>query len=632
MKHFNKWIALALLVVGLVLINFIGSLFRGQADFTANKLFTLSDGSRSILEKIQEPITLRFYFNRSAEGAPAFIKNYAALVEDFLRQYESAARGNIHLEVINPRPDTEEEEAAIRAGISRQPLPTGESLFFGLAAIQADREQVLPMFNRQREEFLEYDISQLIHQVQQTELPKLGVITGLDVFGNPAAAMFGQPPQGNQEDWVFVQELRNRFEVEQVQGDELPDDLDLLAVIHPQELSEQLQFEIDQFLLSGKPVFAAVDPSSFEQRSSANQQQMMMGMTPPASSDLPQLFSSWGIEYDSSMVVGDLQLATPVNTGAGQPVRYPVWLTLHEFNRETPPTAQLNQMLLPEPGSFTLAEDSDLELIPLLSATEESGEVMGQTLRFADPNSIARQIEPSGEAPVIAGIIRGSFPSAFPDGRPQADEEEEDSESESGEAAESNEETAPSLKASSGTSTLVLIADTDFLSDRFSVQIMNFLGMRAMQPLNDNLSFINNAVEFLAGSEDLISLRGKGTSIRPFEVVRDMEVAAQKKYEEQLTELEERLREVQDNLRELQAQQGEQGRLVASPEVREEIEKFRLQEAEMRGERREIRKRLREDIENLKLKLVLANLLIVPALVGVFGVNFFILRTRRQKR
>src|SRR5690625_1116399 len=187
MKKFNKTIALLLLLLALILVNFIGGLTRIQSDWTENSLYTLSDGSRNIFKEIEEPITLQFYFSRSASSAPVFLKNYATLVEDLLHQYERASRGKIRLEVINPRPDSEEEESAIRIGISSQPLPSGEPLFFGLAAIQADREEILPVFSRQREEFLEFDISKLIHKVQLTDLPKLGIISSLDVFGEPAS-------------------------------------------------------------------------------------------------------------------------------------------------------------------------------------------------------------------------------------------------------------------------------------------------------------------------------------------------------------------------------------------------------------------------------------------------------------
>lgn len=621
MEKFNKWIALGLLLAALVLVNIIGAILRGQADLTDNGLYTLSPGSRSLLAKIEEPVTLRFYFSRSVEGAPIVFKNYAARVEDLLRQYENAGRGKIRLEVINPRPDTPEEEGAIRAGIAGQPLPSGETLFFGLVAIQADQERAIPMFNRQREEFLEFDISQIIHQVQQLALPKLGIISSLPVFGDPMAAMFGGQ-QPAQVDWVFVEELRNHFEVEQVR-EEISPGLDLLAVIHPQDLSDELLFEIDQFLLSGKPVLMAVDPSSYVQKGQAGQRQMMTGMPPQSSSDVAALFRSWGIEYDASMVVGDLEYAASVNTGRGPPVRYPVWLSLERFNRETPPTAELNQMLFPEPGSFFLREGNELGLTPLVTSSARSGRVMSMTLGFTNPEEVGRQLESSGEAQVIAGIIRGSFKTAFPEGRPETEEDEESE----GPAPES-----PALKESKSPGTLVLVADTDFLADQFSVQAMNFLGMRALAPLNDNLAFVSNVAEFLAGSEDLIGLRSKGTSLRPFERVREMEMAAQEKYEERLAALEGRLQEVQEKPRELQGQQREQGQLVASPEVREAIEGFRLQEAEMRAERREIRKRLREDIEGLKLKLVLANLLIVPTLVGIFGINFFLLRSKRQKR
>lgn len=627
MKQWNKWIAFGLLLLVLVLVNIIGHLTRGQADLTDHELFTLSPGSRSLLAGIDEPVTLRFYFSRSVEGAPIQFKNYGARVEDLLRQYENAGRGKLRLEVIDPRPDTPEEEAAIRAGIAGQPLPTGETLFFGLLAIQADQERTIPIFSIQRESFLEFDISQILHRVQQVTLPRLGIVSSLPVLADPFQAMMGGPSRG-EGDWAFVENLRNQFEIEPVEGDELPENLDVLAVIHPQNLSNSLLFEIDQFLLSGKPVFAAVDPSSFIQKSQMNQQQMMMGQAPSTSSDLSRLFSSWGLEYDASMVVGDPELAAEVNTGSGRAIRYPVWLAVDRFNKESPPTAQLNQMLFPEPGSFRLSEDSALELTPLITTTAKGGQIFGATLTYTAPEQVGRQLQTGGGEQVLAGLVRGSFSTAFPEGRP-AEPAENDGENQAEEPEAAEPESF--LSASQGNSTLFLIADTDFLADQFSVRTMNFLGTLARSPLNDNLAFASNISEFLAGSEDLIGLRGKGTARRPFERVQEIELAAQENYEEQLAALEQRLQEVQAKLQELLGQQQEQGRLVASPEMQEAIESFRLQEAEMRGERREIRKRLREDIERLKLNLILANLLIVPTLVGIFGINFFLLRNRRQK-
>ena len=457
MKTTSKGIAILLLLAGLIMVTIITSFIPGQVDMTAENIYTLSDGSKALLKKIEEPVTLDYYFRRSAEEVPIRFKNFATRVEALLRQYESAGGGNIVVNIIDPKPDTEEEEEAIRSGISSQPLPSGENFFFGLKAIQAEQEKIIPIFDLQRESFLEYDISRTIHRVQQLDLPKLGVVSSLPVISGYQPGMMppGQPPP---EDWVFIQELRESFSIKQVaaDGNNLPDDLDVLAIIHPAGLSDPLLYEIDQFALSGKPVFIAVDPSSNIQKRSMSQQQMMMGGMPSTSSDLPRLFDKWGIDYDPTYFVADLQYAESVVAGpGGSRVRYPAWLNIDKLSGEAPPTAELNRMFLVEPGSFNLREDSGLTLTPLLESSDQSGLLTASLLNFTPPDALARQVDPNGETHVLAGILHGKLTTAFPDGRPAVeagDEEEAEDESKGGEF----------LSESIGESTLVLIADSDF--------------------------------------------------------------------------------------------------------------------------------------------------------------------------
>ncbi len=622
MKKMNKWIAFGLLLVGLVLLNLIASLIPGQIDLTENNLYTISPGSRSLLSKLSEPVTLKFYFSRSMEGAPVMIKNYATRIEELLRQYRSVSKGKLTLEIIDPKPDTKEEESAIRSEISGQPSPTGETLFFGLVAIQADQEKSIPMFNIQREQFLEFDISQLIYQVQQLKLPKLGIISSLDMIGDNRPKMHQMMSQQQSQDWVFIQELRKNFEVVQIGEEEISEEIDVLAVIHPQGISEQLSYAIDQFLLAGKPVFMAVDPSSYVQKGRANPQQMMMGGMNP-SSDMPQLFAKWGIEYSSTQVIGDLTYAASINTRrGGGAVRYPAWLAMNVFSAESPATAQLNRMMIPEAGSFKLKENPDLKLTSWITSSGQNSQLMTSMLMFPNPEQVIRDIHPDNQILTIAGMIQGKFPTAFPNGKPKPKEADK----------KSSPETEPSFKESKDTSTLILIADTDFLADQFSVQVVNYFGMKAVMPLNDNLAFVSNSIELLAGSQDLISLRSKGSSVRSFKRVEKMEMDAQKNYQEELVGLEGRLQKVQQDLRDLQSQQKDQGQLIASSEARHAIDKFRLEEAETRSKLREIKKKSREDTEALDRTLALFNLLTVPALVSAVGIQFFIKRGKRRKR
>jgi ABC-type uncharacterized transport system involved in gliding motility auxiliary subunit len=289
------------------------------------------------------------------------------------------------------------------------------------------------------------------------------------------------------------------------------------------------------------------------------------------------------------------------------------------------PTAQLQSLLFVEPGSFSIAADTGLEVTPLVQSSERSGTVSAMSLQFAQPDDVARQIAPSGRK-TLAALVRGTFKSAFPDG-PPADATPPPVDGEAPAPAPAAP-AAPGLKESSASSTLILVADTDWLFDDYSVRRLNFLGVQAAEPLNDNLAFGSNALEFLAGSPDLISLRGKGTSLRPFDVVRDIEVRAQERYQQQLTGLEARLSEVQNRLSELQRSSGEGNRLVASPEVAQAIEDFQQQEVAMRRERREIRRALREDIDALENRLLIANLFATPLLVGAFGLWFHRRRSR----
>ena len=631
MKLSGKALAIILLFIGLVLVNYLAANLPARLDTTAERIYTLSSGTQALLGKIDEPITLDFYFTKSATGLPIAYKNYATRVEEMLRQYARASRGKITLNVIDPRPDTPEEERATAARIQPQLIPTtGEQIQFGLVATQADQQKTLSALNPQREQFLEYDLSQLIYSVQQIDKKKLGLLTSLPLQGtSPQEAqmmmMMRQQPQPGQ---FVTTEWEKTFQIIRIESNaaELPAGLDALAVIHPQNLAPKLQFAVDQFILGGRPVFLAVDPASqYFKRQSNPQQSMMGGPTPNLSSDLAPLLSAYSIGYDPQKIVGDLENATQVQTQGGQLARYPVWLNLRRgnFNATSAPTGQLNSALFIEPGFLTAQTGATTTFTPLVESSAQSGDVAAMALQFSQPDAIARQITPTGKK-TLAALVTGKFKTAFPAGAPQ------DPDKKDAAPAATPAPTTPALNESKTTSTLFVIADTDWLFDDYSIRKMNFFGQTAAEPFNDNLAFAANTLEFLSGSSDLISLRGKGNSVRPFEVVRTMEIEANKKYQEKLTALESRLQQVQTKLSELQGKKGEANKLVASPEITKAIGDFQKQQATLQSERREIRRALREDIDALENRLLLINLLASPLLIGAFGLWFA--RARKTSR
>src|SRR5580658_3866566 len=277
MKFGQKFLAVALLFIGLLLLNFLAASIPGRIDATANRIYTLSPGTRSLLSKIEEPVTLDFYFSQRAGGLPIELKDYAERVREMLRQYARAARGKVALNLLDPEPDTPEEEKATAAGIQPQQMQAGgEPFYFGLVATQADQQKSIPTLTPDREQFLEYDVSELIYKVQELDKKKLGLITSLPLQGEPVNPMTGE--QGAEGQYVVTQ-WQDTFDIVPVESsaNDLPGTLDALAVIHPENLSAKLQFAIDQFLLSGKPVFIAVDPSSQYFRRQGGQMAMFNG-------------------------------------------------------------------------------------------------------------------------------------------------------------------------------------------------------------------------------------------------------------------------------------------------------------------------------------------------------------------
>jgi ABC-type uncharacterized transport system involved in gliding motility auxiliary subunit len=624
MKSGSKIVAIALLLVGLILVNYLASSFPVRLDATSEKIYTLSPGTKALLSKISEPTTLDLYYSTNASGQFVEYKNYAERVREMLRQYVRASHGMVRLNVVDPEPDTPEEEKATAAGIEPQTIPGGSQFYFGLVATQAEQQKAIPALTPQREQFLEYDVSELIYGVGQTEKKKLGLITSLPLQGSQGMPMMGQ--QGTEGQYV-VSEWEETYQIVPVEASatELPKDLDVLAVVHPENLSTKLQFSIDQFLLAGKPVFLAVDPSSLYFKRQGGQAAMFGGPQPNVSSDLPVLLGGWGVAYDPNMVVGDLENAEEVQLRDESRLRYPVWmnLTQEDFNPKALPTAQLETALFIEPGSVKLKPGTDLTFTPLIETSDKAGEIPVAALQFAQPDEVARQIKASGKR-TIAALVTGRFKSAFPDGAPK-DPEPADKKDAKAEAPAAG---PGALKESRTTSILIVVADTDWLFDDYSVQKFDFMGQAAAKPFNDNLAFAANSLDFLSGSRDLISIRGKGNSVRPFTVVAKMQAEAAEKYKEKLTALEARLNEVQGKLAELQGKTAEGGKLLATPEATRAIEDFQKQAAAMRAERRGIRLALREGIDALENRLLVINLLATPLLVIVFGLWFY--RRRRS--
>ena len=618
-KKFNGALGLVLLVAVIGAVELILSSLPFRADLTADKLYTLSNGSKAVLGKLEEDVTLKFYFSSSSADMPMGLKTYAGQVQDLLKEYERAGNGHLILEAYDPKPDSDAEEWAQRYGIEPQNAnPFGQPVYFGLVAVCGDREETLARFSPRTESTLEYDVTRCITRVAWPERPVVGVMTSLQgVLGeeqNPMMMM--QQRQRPSQGWAAFAELKKDYDVRAVatDADKIDDDIKTLVVLHAKDLSEKTLFAIDQFVIKGGRLIACVDPFSVMDLMSSRQQQnpMMMQMGGNGPSTLGKLFEAWGVTFDTGKVVADGAAATRLGGNNGQAELNPAFLSLGAGNMDKKSllVAQLTQVMFPFAGSLSFGKTEGLEFEPLIvSSKDDSCMADAMGLQFGGPI----RVNPDNVQRTLAARLSGTFKTAFPKGP---------------DYTEGSTNEVPKVVAS-GKGTVLLFADSDFLADQFCVQTINTIFGVMAQPMNDNLSLFSNVIEQFAGREELIGVRTRGPSNRPFAKVDALEAKALAKWQRKQSELEAALQETQQRLSALQKQKSGNDRLLLSKEQQDEIIQFRKMQADTRRQLKNVRKELTADIDSLGLTLKVVNIMLVPVLVIAFGI-FHGLRRRRH--
>lgn len=620
---------LVLLLVVFVAVNVIANLALSgiRLDLTRDKLYSLSEGTRSVLGRIQEPITLRLYVSdKLGKEIPAY-GTYAARVRELLREYASAARGKIHLQFIDPEPFSDAEDRAVAFGLQGVPVnQAGELVYFGLAGSNsADKEEVIPFLQPDRERFLEYDLTKLIYNLITTKKPALGLLSTLPLAGEFRGPR--QPP----EPWLVYNQLQQFFDVRTIERDTaaIPADIGVLMIVHPKELPDRTLYAIDQFVLRGGRVLAFVDPHAEGEMGRPG----MAAQTGLTGSNLPKLFDAWGIEMVEGKIAGDRAAARRVNAGTETRVRavdYLAWLALRpqNFDQGDILTADTNLIQMASAGILKRKADAGTTVTPLIQTSPQAMEIDVDAVKLApDPVSLLANFK-SGETPLmLAARISGKVKTAFPDGPPPA----EAAESSDGERKPAAAPPAPHLTESKEPVNLVVIADTDLLEDRFWAQVQDFFGQRLAIPFASNGDFVVNAVDNLLGDNALIGLRSRGQSARPFTLVQDIQRDAETRFRAKERELTEKLQETQKKLNELQSQSSEGGRNILSRTQQETIDQFRADLLETRRELRAVQQNLRQDIRNLEALVKFVNIALMPLLIALVALFIGLARQRTRR-
>jgi ABC-type uncharacterized transport system involved in gliding motility auxiliary subunit len=599
-------VGLAALLLLLVAVNFLVSRVPARVDLTEGSLYTLSPGTRNILRGLQAPVKVKLYISQG-ESVPVQLRGFAQRVEDTVREFKQAAGSNLLVERYNPKPDSEEEDAAQLDGIEPQQLFTGEQFYLGIAVTQLDRKQSIPAVSPQRERLLEYDLIRAVARVGNPERPKIGLMAGLPVLGEK----FNPFTRQSSEPWVLANELKRDFEVKEVpvSAKEIDKDINVLLLIHPRDAQPHTEYALDQFVLRGGKLIVFVDPYAY-----FDQNPTMPGVPPePSSSTLPTLFKAWGVKMDPGKVVSDVVFGS----GGGQ--RYtPTVLTLNRtaFSRDDIVTGQIETLLYAFGGAFEVSK-TDLSITELVRSSPNSMLVENANATKSGDEA-TKAFQPSGQPMPLALRLTGKFKTAFPEGLKDADKPVANT---------------PALRESSAENSVILVADVDLLADGAAVDVQEVFGRKIVVPSNGNLAFAMGMVEQFAAGEDFISLRSRTGAFRPLTVVRELEAEAQKQYFGKIQALEEEVQKTQAKLQELQKAQGPAGKSaqILSPEQQAEMERFRRTVAEARLQLKEVRRNLRQDAESLVFWTKVANIVLMPLLVALAGILVAVIAGRRRK-
>jgi ABC-type uncharacterized transport system involved in gliding motility auxiliary subunit len=562
-----------------------------------------------------------FYSDKASEDVPQ-LRTYAARVKELLKEYAQLSNGNIVLNIIDPLPYSEEEDQASVAGLQAIPVgATGENVYFGLVASNAVGDtETIAFFQPQREAFLEYDISKLLTTLSNPKKTVVGVITQLPVFGG-----FDIETTQMTKAWALIVQMRQLFELKQLDviTDKIDDDVDILMVIHPKSLSDPTQYAIDQFVMRGGKAMFFVDPHS-EVDIPVRRQNTPLEVEGGRSSSLKKLFDAWGIDFDVTKVVLDRKYALAVG-GAhqGEARHYGLLaVTKEDIDDKDVISSELEVISAGVSGFIKAKDGAEIKVIPIVTSSDDAALIEATKFRFLpDLGQLSKDFIPTGEKYILSARVEGKLNSAY-ENRPMMSDAKKEDESKYDEH----------LQSTKGKTNLIVVADTDMLSDRMWTQVQEFFGQQIFNSWANNGDFVINAVDNLTGSLDLISIRGRATSTRPFERVNDLRLAADQKFRSTEEALQSKLTETEQKLVELQKLRDDSNELTLSPEQEAEIEKFQQDKFKVRKELRQVRHNLDLEIEKLGSKLKFINIALVPVIISILALILSVVRARKRKR
>lgn len=628
-------LALVLIAVLFVAFNtFVNATFTSaRLDLTERSLYTLSEGTRNIVADLKEPVTLRFYYSEDAVTEIPALRAHAQRVREMLAEIAAISNGKVRVEEINPEPFSEAEDRASDAGLTAVPLRSGDRIFLGIVGTNSvDGKELITFLAPERDVYLEYDLARLIFALSNPDKPLLGVVSNLPLDTGAGGLLLAM--EGRSQPFMIYQELQNSFQIEFLEQDfdRVPNEIKVLAIIHPKELDAQTQYAIDQFVMRGGRVLLFVDPHSEVSLTAGPAGKPVQGYT--EASNLPRLMKSWGVEMRPDEVLADRARAQRVAAGAHQRRQltdYVLWqrLVREDFAADDPVTAPLDALHTGTVGILRPVAGATTRFTPIVTSSDDAMILpLDRVKQGPRPDDLLREFAPTGEKYPIAVRLSGPVTTAFPDGPPPDDGASPGREKESGAVPAGKH-----LPASIEDANIIVFADSDLFDDRFWVQVQNFMGDRIAVPTADNAAFVVNAVENLMGSNDLISLRAREPADRPFTLVEEIRRKAEARYLAEEQRLEKRIAETERRLAALRAElpAGEEGNALLTDAQEAEMRALQRELAEGRRALRDVQADLRRDVDALGSRLAFINMALVPILVALVWVGLALVRRARRR-
>lgn len=605
--------ALALAFIGLTIL-FNHSLTGWQLDLTQNRLYTISPGTDRILQSIKEPIDLYFFYSaQTAESIPQ-ISPYGQRVHDFLEELAQRSDGMIHLHVIDPQPFSVEEDRAAELGVTGTDInEAGTKFYFGLAGTNSTNgQQSIPFFDPAKQSFLEYDVAKLVYELAHPAKPVVAWLSTLPMTGgyNPQTGQMGQP-------WVIYSQAQQLFDLRTLQptATSISPDVRVLVLVDPKNLSPATQFAIDQYALRGGHILAFVDPVAEMDQAGGNP---MQAMAADRASHIEKLLAAWGVDFSPGEVVADRGHALTVAMHEGEPpVEHIGILGLDKssLSQSDVITSGLSNVNVETAGFLSPAKGATVRFEPLIQSSADAEPMQAQRFAMlANPATLLDGFKPTGRRYTIAARITGMVKTAFPDGPPQG-------------------VTLPAgqhdLKASAKPLNLVVFADSDLLSDFLWVQEQELFGQRVTQAMASNGDLVLNALDNLAGSSDLISVRGRAGFTRPFLRVEALRRVADARFHSQEEQLQQELQQTEQQLTLLQSKRNDKSALILTPAQQQEIERFEAEKLQIRKQLRAVQAGLVSAIDQLGTELKVIDIIVMP---GLFALAALLIAAARRRR